>query len=91
MLCMAKGFVGKFLQENFEKWCNLGCFGVYFDQMFLKIIPKNYHFYIKTNIYGVFKLSEKMLKPCDQHFDVFFDKIWYYKRSDCYYIEIMML
>ena len=32
-----------------------------------------------------------MLKPCDQHFDVFFDKIWDKKLSDRYYIEIMML
>ena len=28
------------LRENFEKWCNLVRIGVYFDQMFLKIIPK---------------------------------------------------
>ena len=40
MLCMAKVFEGEFLRENFEKWCNLVRFGVYFDQMFLKIIPK---------------------------------------------------
>ena len=40
MLCMAKVFEGKFLRENFEKWLNLVRFGVYFDQMFLKIIPK---------------------------------------------------
>ena len=40
MLCMAKVFEGKFLRENFEKWCNLVRFGVYFDQMFLKIVPK---------------------------------------------------
>ena len=40
ILRMAKVFEGKFLRENFEKWCNLVRFGVYFDQMFLKIIPK---------------------------------------------------
>ena len=40
MLCMSKVFEGKFLRENLEKWCNLVSFGVYFDQMFLKIIPK---------------------------------------------------
>ena len=31
---------GKFLRENFKKWCNLLRFSVYFDQMFLKIILK---------------------------------------------------
>ena len=40
MLCMAKVFEGKFLRENFEIWCNLERCRGYFDQMFIKIIPK---------------------------------------------------
>ena len=68
MLCMAKVFEGKFLRENFEKLCNLVRFGVYFDQMFLKIILKITIFIEKLMIlparmlFGVFKLPEKMLK-----------------------------
>ena len=55
--------------------------GVYFDQMILKIIPKITIFMQKLMIlparllYEVFKLPEKILKN-DQHFDVYFDKIW---------------
>ena len=30
-------------------------------------------------IYGVYQLLEKILKTCDQHIDVYFDKIWYKK------------
>ena len=30
-------------------------------------------------LYGVFKLTPKILKTCDQHFDVYFDKIGYKK------------
>ena len=40
MMYIVKVFEGKFLREYFEKWCNLVRFGVYFDQMSLKIIPK---------------------------------------------------
>ena len=35
-------------------------------------------------LYRVFKLPEKTLKTCDQHFDVYFDKIWYKKLSLLY-------
>ena len=51
--------------------------------MFLIIIPK---LPLKTiwGIYGVglYKLPEKILKTCDQHIDVYFDKIWYKKIGE---------
>ena len=51
-----KGVRGQAPPRKFKKWCDLVRFGGYFDQMFLKIIPKITIFIYKLIILPVHNL-----------------------------------